>query len=39
MSVFEKRVLRKVDRPKSEQVAGDWRKLHNKSFMIYAPKM
>jgi hypothetical protein len=27
--VFEKRVLRKILGPKSDEVTGDWRKLHN----------
>jgi hypothetical protein len=26
--VFEKRVLRKIFRPKRDDVTGDWRKLH-----------
>jgi hypothetical protein len=29
MSVFESSVLRKMFRPKKEEVEGDWRKLHN----------
>jgi hypothetical protein len=29
LRVFENRVLRKVFEPKSEEVLGDWRKLHN----------
>jgi hypothetical protein len=27
--VFEKRVLRRIFRPKREEVAGGWRRLHN----------
>jgi hypothetical protein len=27
--VFEKRVLRRIFGPKSEEVAGGWRRLHN----------
>jgi hypothetical protein len=27
--VFENRVLRRIFCPKREEVAGDWRKLHN----------
>jgi hypothetical protein len=27
--VFENRVLRKIFEPKREEVAGDWRRLHN----------
>jgi hypothetical protein len=28
--VFENRVLRRVFRPKRDEVTGEWRKLHNK---------
>jgi hypothetical protein len=28
--VFENRVLRRVFRPKKDEVTGEWRKLHNK---------
>jgi hypothetical protein len=27
--VFENRVLRRIFRPKRDEVVGDWRKLHN----------
>jgi hypothetical protein len=27
--VFENRVLRRIFRPKSDEVTGEWRKLHN----------
>jgi hypothetical protein len=27
--VFENRVLRRLSRPKEEEVAGAWRRLHN----------
>jgi hypothetical protein len=27
--MFENRVLKKIFRPKRDEVAGDWRKLHN----------
>jgi len=30
MSLFENRVLRRKFGPKREEVAGEWRKLHNK---------
>jgi hypothetical protein len=30
--VFENRVLRRIFGPKSEEVAGDWRRLHNEEF-------
>jgi hypothetical protein len=29
LRVFEKRVLRRMFRPKREEVAGGWRRLHN----------
>ena len=29
LRVFENRVLRRVFRPKREEVTGEWRKLHN----------
>jgi hypothetical protein len=29
LRVFENRVLRKIFGPKREEVAGDWRRLHN----------
>jgi hypothetical protein len=29
LKVFEKRVLRKIFGPKTEEVMGGWRKLHN----------
>jgi hypothetical protein len=29
LKVFENRVLRRVFRPKRDEVTGDWRKLHN----------
>jgi hypothetical protein len=31
---FENRVLRRIFGPKRDEVTGDWRKLHNKSFVI-----
>jgi hypothetical protein len=27
--VYEKRVLRRISRPKRDEVTGSWRKLHN----------
>jgi hypothetical protein len=30
--VFENRVLRKIFGPKSDEVAGEWRRLHNEEF-------
>jgi hypothetical protein len=29
LRVFEKRVLKRIFRPKRDEVAGDWRKQHN----------
>jgi hypothetical protein len=29
LKVFENRVLRRIFGPKGEEVAGDWRRLHN----------
>jgi hypothetical protein len=29
LRVFENRVLRKICRPKRDEVTGEWRKLHN----------
>jgi hypothetical protein len=29
LKVFENRVLRRVFRPKRDEVTGEWRKLHN----------
>jgi hypothetical protein len=33
LRVFENRVLRKVFGPKRDEVAGEWRKLHNEEAM------
>jgi hypothetical protein len=30
--VFENRVLRRIFRPKREEVVGSWRRLHNEEF-------
>jgi hypothetical protein len=30
LRVFENRVLRRIFGPKSDEVSGEWRKLHNK---------
>ena len=32
LRVFENRVLRRVFGPKRDEVAGEWRKLHNEEF-------
>ena len=34
LRVFENRVLKKIFGPKRDEVRGEWRKLHNKEFMI-----
>jgi hypothetical protein len=34
LRVFENRVLRKISRPKRNEVAGEWRKLHNEELHI-----
>jgi hypothetical protein len=33
LRVFENRVLRRISGPKRDEVMGDWRKLHNRSFI------
>jgi hypothetical protein len=35
LRVFENRVLRRIFGPKRDDVMGDWRKLHNESFITY----
>jgi hypothetical protein len=30
LRVFENRMLRRIFRPKTDEVTGEWRKLHNK---------
>jgi len=34
---FDNTVLMSVFRPKREEVTGEWRRLHNESFMISSP--
>jgi hypothetical protein len=34
LRVFENRVLRRIFGPKRDEMTGEWRKLHNESFMI-----
>jgi hypothetical protein len=37
LRVFENRVLRRIFRPKREEVAGGWRRLHNEElYNLYA---
>jgi hypothetical protein len=35
LRVFENKVLRRIFRPKRDEVTGEWRRLHNKE--LYAP--
>jgi hypothetical protein len=39
LRVFENRVLRRLFRPKRDEVTGDWRKLHNDELhsLVYTP--
>jgi hypothetical protein len=38
LRVFENRVLRRIFRPKWDEVIGEWRKLHNEEFHdLYCP--
>jgi hypothetical protein len=32
LRIFENRVLRRIFRHREDEVAGDWRKLHNEEF-------
>jgi hypothetical protein len=34
LEVFENRVLRRIFRPKRDEVTGEWRKLHNEELHI-----
>jgi hypothetical protein len=36
LRVFENRVLRRISGPKRDEVTGEWRKLHKRSFVICA---
>jgi hypothetical protein len=40
LKVFENIVMKRISGPKREEVAGDWRKLHNKEFykLYYSPE-
>jgi hypothetical protein len=35
--VFENRQLREIFAPKRDEVTGEWRRLHKRSFMICTP--
>jgi hypothetical protein len=37
LRVFENRVLRRILGPERDEITGEWRKLHKRSFMLYAP--
>jgi hypothetical protein len=37
LSVFENRVLRRIFRPKRDEVTGEWRKLHSEQIHILYP--
>ena len=37
LRVFENRVLRRIFRPKRDEVIGEWRKLHNEELNLLAP--
>jgi hypothetical protein len=36
LKVFENRVLRRIFGPKKDEVAGEWRKLHNELNDLYS---
>jgi hypothetical protein len=36
LQVFENKMLRRIFRTKRDELASDWRRLHNKSFIIFA---
>jgi hypothetical protein len=38
LRVFENRVLRRIFGPKRDEVIGEWRSLHKKSFMLCTPR-
>jgi len=37
LRVFENRVVRRIFRPRRDEVTGEWRKLHNEELMICTP--
>jgi len=37
--VFEKRVLRRVFEPKTDEVAGEWRRLHSEELHYQFPSL
>jgi hypothetical protein len=37
LRVFENRVLRRIFRPKKDEVTGEWRKLHNEELRYLYP--
>ena len=34
LRVFEDRVLKRIFRPKTDEVTGEWRRLHNEQFFM-----
>jgi hypothetical protein len=34
LGAFENRVLRRISRPKTDEVTGEWRKLHNEELHV-----
>jgi hypothetical protein len=40
LRVFQNRVLRKIFRPKRDEVTGEWRRLHNEELhYLYSPNV
>jgi hypothetical protein len=40
LRVFENRVLRRIFEPKTAEVTGDWRRLHDQEFYdLYSPNI
>jgi hypothetical protein len=41
LRVFENRVLRRIFKPKRDDVTGDWRKLHNEElqYLYFSPSI
>jgi hypothetical protein len=37
LRVFENKVLRTIFGPKKDEVTGEWRRLHNKEFLLCTP--
>ena len=39
LRVFENRVVRRIFRPRRDEVTGEWRKLHNEELMVCIPHL